>query len=591
MDTPALKDGSGKDFHDTMQQHLRALKTKSEPDPSFVTSILELKLDEMTLFEWQKHSQEKVEEVPHYQEILDFIDLWAQALESLADPSRKQNSTSGKIASFAAANCEFGGRSHCVVCTSERHPLYACQKFKAMFHNEKLSTLRKNNLCLNCLGSGHFAKQCRSSHQCKKCQRSHHTLLHIEVQGDAGSASPQPPHPSEPSPTQIVSSAAMKVRSSSLLMTCRVLIFASDGSTIEARALLDNGSTSSFVSERLVQSLRLPHSQCSVCVSGIAGSLVSSALQSIANFKISSTHSNGRKIDLTAVVLPRVTCDLPVTSVPFDLYWTHLSGLPLADPGFGEPQHIDLLLGVDIFVDVLCHGRRTGPTGAPVAMETEFGWVVCGGSTASSDDINLHAALHHASAVGNDDILCKFWEIEESPANSPILTLEERSVFQHFDTNHFQTKGGRFVVPLPRRPDARPIGESRSQAVCRFLALEGSLHRKDKFHEVDAVVQEYLTLGHAEIVLIEDTDKDPSAVFYLPMHVMYKDSSTTTKVRAVFDASAKSASGVSLKDTLLVGPTVHPPLLDVLLRFRMHCVALTTDVSKMYRAVELVPSD
>ena len=305
MDTPSLKEGSGKElrrFHDTLQQHLRALKTmKSEPDLSFVTSIIELKLDETTLFEWQKHSQEKVEEVPHYQDILDFIDLRAQASESFAGPSRKQNATSGKkptqsgrVASFAA-NCESGGRSHCIICNSERHPLYACQKFKAMSHNEKLSTLKKKNMCLNCFGSGHFAKQCRSSHRCKKCQRPHHTLLHIEVQGDANSASPpQPPRPSEPPPTQIVSSAAVKVRSSSLLMTCRVLVFAPDGSTIEARALLDNRSTSSFVSERLIQSLRLPRSQRSVHVSGIAGSLVSSAVRSIANFQISSTHPNGR---------------------------------------------------------------------------------------------------------------------------------------------------------------------------------------------------------------------------------------------------------------------------------------------------------
>ena len=60
-----------------------------------------------------------------------------------------------------------------------------------------------------------------------------------------------------------------------------------------------------------------------------------------------------------------------------------------------------------------------------------------------------------------------------------------------------------------------------------------------------------------------------------------------TKIRAVFDASAKSSTGVSLNDTLLVGPTVHPPLVDVLLRFRLHRVALTTDVSRMYRGIEL----
>ena len=71
----------------------------------------------------------------------------------------------------------------------------------------------------------------------------------------------------------------------------------------------------------------------------------------------------------------------------------------------------------------------------------------------------------------------------------------------------------------------------------------------------------------------------------------YKQSSTTTKVRAVFDASAKTASGHSLNDTLMVGPTVHPPLLDVILRFRTHQVALTTDISKMYRAVSLTQDD
>ena len=48
---------------------------------------------------------------------------------------------------------------------------------------------------------------------------------------------------------------------------------------------------------------------------------------------------------------------------------------------------------------------------------------------------------------------------------------------------------------------------------------------------------------------------------------------------------------VSLNDTLLVGPTIHPPLVDVLLRFRFHRVALTADVSKMYRAIELDRAD
>ena len=70
-----------------------------------------------------------------------------------------------------------------------------------------------------------------------------------------------------------------------------------------------------------------------------------------------------------------------------------------------------------------------------------------------------------------------------------------------------------------------------------------------------------------------------------------KPTSTTTKLRAVFDASAQSSSGASLNDLLLPGPTVYAPLQDILLRFRQHRIGLTADVSKMFRMIELHPKD
>ena len=97
--------------------------------------------------------------------------------------------------------------------------------------------------------------------------------------------------------------------------------------------------------------------------------------------------------------------------------------------------------------------------------------------------------------------------------------------------------------------------------------------------------------GHAKLVPLDDLEKSLQDVFYLPMHAVKKKSSTTIKIRAVFDASAKSSTGVSLNDTLLVGPTIHPPLLDVLLHFSLHHVALLADVSRMYRAIELTKPD
>ena len=77
----------------------------------------------------------------------------------------------------------------------------------------------------------------------------------------------------------------------------------------------------------------------------------------------------------------------------------------------------------------------------------------------------------------------------------------------------------------------------------------------------------------------------------MPMHAVYKHSSTTTKTRVVFDASAKSSSGISLNDTLMVGPTLHSSLTDVLLCFRIHRIAIIADISKMYRAIELATDD
>ena len=150
MDAQPLKDGSGKELrrlHETLQQHLRTLKAmKCEPDSSFITSVTELKLDSETMFEWQKHSQDKTEV---YQDILDFIDLRAQASETIppkkqvkTDPPYMRKPVHGKHITSLAANAGSDSyRSQCVLCTSEQHPLYICPKFKSLSHEDKTSML------------------------------------------------------------------------------------------------------------------------------------------------------------------------------------------------------------------------------------------------------------------------------------------------------------------------------------------------------------------------------------------------------------------------------------------------------------------
>ncbi len=120
-----------------------------------------------------------------------------------------------------------------------------------------------------------------------RCQKPHHTLLHVantdaSINVNSTPATILPPRISDPAtiniaappfvpqsmeslnlsqcepPSDVVTGTAIKLRSNTLLMTCRLVVCPPDGTRVEARALLDNGSSASFVSERLAQTLRLP---------------------------------------------------------------------------------------------------------------------------------------------------------------------------------------------------------------------------------------------------------------------------------------------------------------------------------------------
>ena len=79
--------------------------------------------------------------------------------------------------------------------------------------------------------------------------------------------------------------------------------------------------------------------------------------------------------------------------------------------------------------------------------------------------------------------------------------------------------------------------------------------------------------------------------YYLPMHGVSKLSSSTTKLRVVCDASAKTAGGPSLNDTLIPGPSLYPRLTTVLQKFRLYDVVYSADISRMFREVALHPDD
>ena len=168
------------------------------------------------------------------------------------------------------------------------------------------------------------------------------------------------------------------------------------------------------------------------------------------------------------------------------------------------------------------------------------------------------------------------------------FSREEVEVQDHYKSTHsFNVELGKYQVVLPRNTKGMVLGESRSRALKRFLANEKALIHKGQHAQFQAVVREYLDLGHAQLLAESDFEVPTPLSYYLPMHGVHKAGSSTTKLRVVFDASAPSTSGVSLNQTLAIGPTLHPTLDKILLKFRSYKVALTADIKGMYREILL----
>ena len=158
-----------------------------DPSGPFITSVLELKLNEDILFKWQRLSHESGK-VPHYQDMLDFLDLRAQSTESLDYKADRKWSPPQHRASYVAS-----ADNSCVACKKSKHPLYTCQEFRLLPYEDKVSILKGNGYCFNCLNKGHISKECPSSQRCRKFLMPHHTWLHKEEDSDTREPTTEPP--------------------------------------------------------------------------------------------------------------------------------------------------------------------------------------------------------------------------------------------------------------------------------------------------------------------------------------------------------------------------------------------------------------
>jgi len=161
-------------------------------------------------------------------------------------------------------------------------------------------------------------------------------------------------------------------------------------------------------------------------------------------------------------------------------------------------------------------------------------------------------------------IVKQFWEIEDFTSSKPSLLPEDLRCEQLFTENCTRLENGQYSVHLLSTSGFKSLGESCCLARRRFKSLEANLDRNPALKaQYSAFLREYI------------------------YYCVHKQESTSTKLRVVFDGSAKTTSGSSLNDLLLAGPTIQQKIFNILFCFRFFKVALCGDICKMYRCVRV----
>ena len=291
-----------------------------------------------------------------------------------------------------------------------------------------------------------------------------------------------------------------------------------------------------------------------------------------------------------------VCANIPDYDNPDLLQFMH-NKAPWADPREFSQQPIELLLSTSAVAkgrvaqtDVLHRDNIN-----LVADLYKIGWVINGnmpGPRSAAPVIRAVTLLDKEEEEDKDEELkadlTRLWQLEEVGHN---ISKHPDPAEAHYLQTSSRQESGRYVVSLPRKDPAPELGFSRPTAFHRFVWNERSLQKKGKLPDYQKALWEYIRMDHAEVIPKQDVEASVDQTFYLPSHGVVKANSTTTKLRVVFDGSAKTSTKVSLNDTLLPTHNLYPLLTDVLLEFRTHHIAVTGDIHKMFREIALDKRD
>ncbi|XP_071052897.1 uncharacterized protein [Onthophagus taurus] len=551
------------------------------------------KLDVDTIKDWEK-SLANNQNPPSYDELELFLLGRLHALETieqLANRKINQNSaTYNKNSNEKSLNAS-PFKSACVLCQAS-HYLSGCQQYLTKTPNQRLDFVVSQNLCFNCLGP-HLRKNCRISKRCRICEKQHHTSLHdykpstdhtnSHSQKDSNNLSIQL-QVNAPTFTPISTTSSHLIHSHHvhtpvLLATALVGVTSHLGERRIVRALIDQGSEVSFILEGLVQQLKLPRHSKTIPISGIGSQQTSISHESV-QIQLFSRINESYTFTEDALILSKLTAYLPQrNTVPLDF---DLSDILLAGPDFTSSKKIDLILGVGFYSKMIQTGIRKNHDGSLMAQQTSLGWILSGSFSSSPEELKAYG---FQCSIDYEflDLMQRFWKQEENLCNlPPCLSPEEVKCEEHFAKTYSRNSNGRFIVRLPFSKSPQELGNLYTAALQMFKRMELRFARHENLKkEYSKFMNEYLLLNHMHLIPFPSLEIPH---YFLPHHVI-RESSSTTKLRVVFNGSQKTTTVVSLNDCLFTGPKLQTELVDVLLRWRRYPIVFASDLEKMYRPI------
>lgn len=271
--------------------------------------------------------------------------------------------------------------------------------------------------------------------------------------------------------------------------------------------------------------------------------------------------------------MPQSKIDVTKVYVPKDAQ--------LADPTYETPGPIDILIGAGVYWKLLIGAPKNRLEGQPTLQNTHLGLIIGG-------EINENVSNPRTlcNVVTNADLhrqIKRFW-MQEAVPEKQLHSKEYEDCERHFANNVRRDDSGRFVIRLRMRPDVK-LGESKPKALERFKSLERRLDRSTKLKsDYIQFMQDYLDKDHMSEVLNHE-EWQSSDSYFIPHQAIIRPDSLTTKLRVVFDASAKTTSDTSLNDKLMPGPNFQQDLQKIAIRFRTHQYVLTADIAMMFRQI------